>query len=355
MKSKKALRMQDVANAAGVHKTTVSMALRGHPGIPEKTRLKIKAIAEKMGYRPNPLVSALMIQLRSQLPSESHEVIAYVTSYPPDDPWRKQVALVEMFNGAKTRAAELGFGMEEFDLLQPGMNAERIKNILLARGIRGVVLSPLYRGADHIDIDLTFFATVALGVSIQSPSLERVANDHFQSLRLAMKKCTDLGYKRIGFVIMNDYSERLEGRWLGGYLYEQRMLPIDRRLEPLLLDPLNWRSWLPDMKDWCSCERPDAILSPLGVDQEKWLQFFRQLPGPPGVVNLTLPPSVTNFAGIQQDAFKLGQIAAGRLVSRLQQNEIGPFSQTQNTLLHGAWLDGPTLPSRMGPLGVSTE
>ena len=337
--------MQDVADAAGVHRTTVSMALRNHPSIPEKTRRKLAELAGKMGYRPNPLVSALMIQLRSQRPVDSHEVIAYVTSHPASNPWSRHSALVEMFGGAKAKARELGFGLEEFDRHSPGMNAPRIKEILLTRGIRGIILAPLPDGTDNIDLDLSSFATVALGVSLRAPSLERIANDHFQSFRVVFQECLQRGYRRIGFIVGHDFSERLEGRWLGAYLYGQSGLDPKLRLEPLLIKTFDSKARKPIIKAWCLKERPDVIVSPLGAAQDSWLGELRALPGSPGVVNLTLPPHAADCAGILQDAFKLGQIAVERMVARLQRNDIGPLSQTQNTMLHGAWMDGASLPA----------
>ena len=44
--------MKQIAEVAGVHPTTVSMALRNHPRIPESTRNQLKKLAEKMGYVP---------------------------------------------------------------------------------------------------------------------------------------------------------------------------------------------------------------------------------------------------------------------------------------------------------------
>lgn len=338
--------MQDVADAAGVHRTTVSMALRNHPSIPEETRRRLADIATKMGYRPNPLVSALMIQLRSQRPHDSHEVIAYVTSHFAANPWRRHSALTEMFEGAAAKAKELGFGLEEFERTAPGMSPHRLKEILLARGIRGIVLAPLPDGMDHIDLDLSKFATVALGVSLQSPSLERIANDHFQSFRVVFQECARLGYQRIGFVVGQDFSERLEGRWLGAYLYGQHDLKPSRRLRPLLLKQLHVQLCAPEVEAWCRRERPDVIVSPLGAAQNAWLKEWRSLPGSPGVVNLTLPRESGECAGILQDAFKLGQIAVERMVARLQHNDIGPLPRTQNTMLHGSWANGASLPPR---------
>ena len=57
--------MQQIADAAGVSKSAVSLALRNDPRIPESTRKRIQTVADKMGYRRNPVVDSLMTQLRS--------------------------------------------------------------------------------------------------------------------------------------------------------------------------------------------------------------------------------------------------------------------------------------------------
>lgn len=79
--------MADVARAAGVHQTTVSLALRSHPRIPENTRKRIQQVAEEMGYRPNPLVSALIAQRRLGLAFSSGSVLAYLHSQHTNDGW----------------------------------------------------------------------------------------------------------------------------------------------------------------------------------------------------------------------------------------------------------------------------
>ena len=51
--------LRDIAQAAGVHYSTVSIALRDHPRISAPVRRKIKAIAQRMGYTPDPALAAL--------------------------------------------------------------------------------------------------------------------------------------------------------------------------------------------------------------------------------------------------------------------------------------------------------
>ncbi len=52
-------RIEDVAEAAGVSVATVSRALRGLPNVAAGTRLRVKQIAEKLQYRPDPNASRL--------------------------------------------------------------------------------------------------------------------------------------------------------------------------------------------------------------------------------------------------------------------------------------------------------
>lgn len=51
--------IKDVAAAAGVSPTTVSDALNGKGRLPDETRERVKAIAEKLGYRPNAIARGL--------------------------------------------------------------------------------------------------------------------------------------------------------------------------------------------------------------------------------------------------------------------------------------------------------
>ena len=54
--------MQDVANRAGVAKSTVSRVLSGKVRISEQTRERVLAAVAELGFRPNGLAQALATQ-----------------------------------------------------------------------------------------------------------------------------------------------------------------------------------------------------------------------------------------------------------------------------------------------------
>ncbi|MBD5784689.1 LacI family DNA-binding transcriptional regulator [Cellulosimicrobium terreum] len=58
--------MHDVAARAGVSKSLVSLALRGDPGVGDRTRERIRLIADDLGYRSNTLARGL-VQGRTML------------------------------------------------------------------------------------------------------------------------------------------------------------------------------------------------------------------------------------------------------------------------------------------------
>lgn len=56
---KKRVTLRDVGEAAGVHFTTAGLALRGDPRLDPETAARIIAVAQRLGYRADPLLSAL--------------------------------------------------------------------------------------------------------------------------------------------------------------------------------------------------------------------------------------------------------------------------------------------------------
>jgi LacI family transcriptional regulator len=57
--------IQDVANALGMHKSTVSVALSGKGTLSSDTRERILSVARDMGYVPNPIAQRLAIGYRN--------------------------------------------------------------------------------------------------------------------------------------------------------------------------------------------------------------------------------------------------------------------------------------------------
>jgi DNA-binding LacI/PurR family transcriptional regulator len=332
--------MKDVALAAGVARSTVSLALRNDRSIPPATRGRIFAAAEKLGYKTNPLVSALMTSLHARRTSHKHTVLAYVTTDPEDAPWRTYRVFLELREGAEKRAEELGYHLQEMPLRTPGMTTARFAQILRARGIIGLLVAPLPHGERTIELDFEGFAVVGIDMSVATPPIERVSNDHFQSALLAVEHCRKLGYRRIGFVINRELSERLENRWLGACRCTLADTPRSARVEPLLVE--RGAGKLAAMSAWYAREKPDVVVMS-DVDP----RGHYPLPPLVGIVSLSVEePFRGMLAGVFQDHRRLGAIAIEHLVARLERCEFGPDDRGRLHLVAGQWLPGDTAPGR---------
>src|SRR5712672_334593 len=95
--------MQQIADAAGVSRMAVSLALRNSPKISAATAERIRRLAEELGYRPNPMVSALMTQLRHSRDMKKPSVLAYVTAFPTEEGWRRPRPAAAFYEGARRR------------------------------------------------------------------------------------------------------------------------------------------------------------------------------------------------------------------------------------------------------------
>jgi LacI family transcriptional regulator len=330
--------MQDVARVSGYSRAAVSMALRGNPTIPDSTRQRIQVVANRLGYRPSPLVAALMsLKRRRRAVSGATTAIAFLTSHSPENPWRRQTIYCSMFAGASARAEELGYRLEEFNLKAKEMTPDRMRHILRTRQIHAVVVAPLPGRETQLDFDFSSFAVVGLGLSVHAPLLERVSNNLFESAALTVERCVALGYRRIGFVLSRETSHRLGNHWLAGYRFAAEQQGLPAPVPPLMTDETN--ELTPAMPAWLRAHRPDVVI--LGNSEE---QLFGSLPLTIGAVDLSVERRDGLRAGIFQNHLLLGGIAVEHVIGKLQSGNFGPLSEAHLHLVSGSWVPGASAP-----------
>lgn len=332
--------LQDVAEKAGVHRSTVSLALRDNPRISAEVRKRVQAIAQELGYRSNPLVTALMRSRRTKQATKD-VVLAYVTNYPTRYGWRPpHHDRPDFFPGAARRAAELGYKLEDFWLGEPGMTPRRFAQILVARGINGLLIGRLPPGQSEMDLPWSQFSCVALGLTLKSPRLHHVAEDAFAAAAEAMNRCVSAGYKRVGFVFSEpDDSPNTGDRYLGAYLRHQLRFPAKDRLPPC--DYKSAPDFAEEFWQWMAVNKPDAVLT---THAEPILKLYQDAGRsfPKGVKLIALVNDKRNhgFPGIYHDPAKLGALAVDMLISRMHHGETGVPKEAHYVLLPGEWVDG---------------
>lgn len=340
MTSPRASTLEDVAKACRVSKMTVSRALRQQRGVSPALAERIRATAEKLGYRTNPALGSVMKLLRQRRAADYRENLAFIWTHPGTKPLP---LLAPWRDHARDRAERLGYRLDEFYLRAPGMSPARLRAVLQARGIRGLLFAPDTKPPlPRISFDVDGFAAVLLGSSLQNRGLARVQFDHFQLIHLALRHIRKAGYRRPALLLSPSIDGRTQGRLRAGFLVHSPAPPAERaRLVYLgdIEDGTATAAWL---------KRRDADVAVyLQGDRRRFLESIGwRVPQKIALVSLAREADMAGSAGVVQSAEALGFAAIDLVSAQLQRNEFGRQRYPQKVMLDGEWLPGPSLPSR---------
>src|SRR5512133_2239855 len=146
--------MATIAKAVGVTTSTVSKALRDDPALPLARRQQIRRAAKSLGYRPNPMVAALMARLHSRRRRNDPHHIAWIDLWQNEQEAARTTDFKLMLRGARERAAELGYQIEVHRVAREATSASRLHDILISRAQWGLIIPPVPRDAMSYPLDL---------------------------------------------------------------------------------------------------------------------------------------------------------------------------------------------------------
>jgi LacI family transcriptional regulator len=355
--SEKRVTLSDIAVKAAVHVTTVSLALRNHPRLPETTRRRIQALAKKMGYTPDPFLRALVAYRGGVIERRNTPTLAYVTNWATRWGWKKVTAHPDFYAGALAKANELGYKLDHFWLREEGMSQERLGQILYSRGINGLIIASHGREmGDALQFDWANFSAVKIDYFPHQPQLHNVTNNQCDIARLAMQKVIAAGYRRIGFVMHRGWDHAVDHLWTAGYLCEQQVLATREKLPPHLFPaPEPVERWLNESKSdvavepgpfaaWFEKYRPEVIISKASFVLPALKAMGVRVPKDVAFVDVFLDKDDGVMAGVQQNHSTVGALAVEILAGQLQHNKYGVPAIPTTTYVEGTWHDGATCP-----------
>ena len=318
--------MEDVARAAECHASTVSLALRGDVRIPVETRERVRAVAEKLGYRIHPLISAWVSARRAGRPVARRLPAAYLTCHPDNFKWKADAHFRSIFEGAKEQAERYGFALTEFRLSDYAREVARLNQVLVTRNVQGVIVGPTLEHHTIEGLDWARYSLVTIGYGLSSPVLHRVTEDHHLGMKLAFESCLRSGHRRIGLAVVRQHNAMRRERWIGAYLYEQAQhLKGSERLPFFIAE-----SDRPIMEaaGWLKANQPEILLAD---DPAAWRGA--------GVPTLGFALSAAHqYPGVHENNRGIGRCAADLLVSLALRNERG-FPSSRQTVLVEPMLD----------------
>lgn len=339
--------IKDVAKAAGVHFTTVSLALRGHPSIPATTRDYIRTAADRLGYVPNPVFSALThFHLNGRVRADPPR-IAYLINHALDSGavrYRHQDAFLE---GARQQARVLGYDLELLAVGDGYHDARSLERHLRAENIPGIVIASFEPGFATVSLNWDNYAVVKINSLHMDPKCPVVANDQRQDVRLAFRRMLELGYRRIGLAVGRADEDGTEHRYTAGYLIEQATVPLEDRI-PELLFPYNSSATQVSelLGRWVRQHQVDAVLCNWSIVDELLERAGLSIPRDVACACLCLLEKQQRLAGVCPNLHMVGVKAMSILTTILKSGDRGVPDYASRTYVRSYWQDGASAPAK---------
>lgn len=325
---------------------TVSRCMRNDPRHSMATRRLVKDAAERLGYRPNPMISALMAQLRQGVVKPDGSVIAMLAFYPQktlesSSTWRRFEA------GVRARSLELGFGCEWFPLENyPGESGLRsLRKTFINRGMNAAIIFPMPTPEYSLAFDPEGFALAVLGFSLVSPPIHSVSHHHYSALHTAIEEMTARGYRRIALALPEIFDANVGHQWLAA-LAVHPSREGQPHTEFAFFCPKG--TAVQDAKErkrflaWVRATKPDLILG-LTPFHAWWEEELRDRRHRVDYASLDLSPDTPQLAGIDQMSENIGASAVDILVAQIHRNETGLPAFRKVLHAESQWREGPSL------------
>ena len=200
---------QDVADRAGVSRTTVSLVLNNVPGIQisDTTRQRVLQAAEELNYVPDAAAQALA--------SRQSQVIGLVLIRTPDQ-IASDIFLTQTLDGLIKSVHKAGMRLL-IDIIDPEHQEETYLHLMRAKRIDGIILSGPRSNDESLnallDVD---FPTVLLG-QLPGSQFYSVDVDNRAAAHNAATHLLNLGHRRIACITNAPLSYTAANDRLSGY------------------------------------------------------------------------------------------------------------------------------------------
>lgn len=334
--------IRQVAAKSGFAVMTVSQALRNDTRIAQKTREKIKQVAEEMGYKPNP-VAQMMAASRGKRRTLGN--LACIMGHPDADPIHRNRMYELSFEGIKKRAEHLGYGLDRFWAYDPSIRSERLQGILEARGILGVILFALKRSEIVLSWEQFALSSVAFTwIGQQDRSVDYSFTDGFSATQLVINRLLKKGYNKIAHIAEIHNHRSSMGRMTGActHFSDKMVSPFYYEKEEVHLEkvPLRFTKWIKRAS-------PDVLMLGNSRDYEvisNWLlQMKINVPEDMGITIIGLAPDKPDLSGAVRQYEVMGAAAVDLVSARLFRSEFGVSQLPYGIYIPPVWCEGKTL------------
>ena len=335
--------LSDIARELNLSVSTVSYALRGTGSVSTKTRERVRAVAERLGYRPDPMISAAAARRFSRVPGD-HALVAFLQSKPGGEAsmFFRQLARVSHAHGLKLTEHRVRDVDEELPILL---------RQLYQMGYSGLISGRTLPHGKLPDEVWSRFSVLRLAAYSDVSRFHRIVQSDPVNLRRLLSEARRRGYSRPGIVIQTENvsfsHDDLLRIGLAGFEGTPRGVfsttkPGERRLpEALILSETAGSKMRKQTQEWLEKHEPDCVLGTHCGIFPTVAEFGYN--GGVAAEILTGEEQYRQFSGFGPDLPTLHRETLQRMDSLIRHRENGVPRHSVALVVPSVWQDARTL------------
>lgn len=335
--------LRDIANEAGVSATAVSLAMKGSKRISADKRNQILKLAKELGYRRDPMMSALCSYRDTRNPRTSNVNITFLQYGDKPMPLKSEGAFErEIWESAQKESRRLGYSLSRTWAGNPSLNSNRLKNILTSRGVAGLVIYQANCPLTNLKPIMSDFSLIWVGDGPKGVSLNSVRINRFSSMKMAWENLSKLGYKTGGLILAEHSVDQNYAEWEAAHNHFQRQSTGETQYIPPLTFKTNEDCNLVELSQWLRRWKPQVVISAFRKIHDLLEGSDYTTPRDIGFLSLSTKTG-SRLSGIDQQTSSIAETGI-RLLDRLICNrEQGVPDHQQIIETDGLWNRGDTL------------
>jgi len=305
--------IKDVAARSGFSVTTVSHVINKTRFVDKSTKNKVLDAISELGYRPNIIARSLK--------GKGTKTIGLIISD------IREGFFSEIIKSIETKAFKEGYNVILCDSEEKVKEERFYIDVLLQKGIDGLILSPVDSNADFEDILVYHIPITQLDRKMNNLKTDFVGIDNEESSKKAVYHLLNEGYKKIGYIGFEERIYTMEKR-RDGYVQALKEEGLDSFTLHISYQTENIEStitkWFDNNRDIDSvicgneniCYGVLSAVNRMGIkipddlgvisfDDTKWFKFV-----------------YTPISAISQPTRKIGEVAVEMLIKRIKNKNI---------------------------------
>jgi LacI family transcriptional regulator len=310
--------IRDIARKLKISASTVSRALNDNPRISLKTKEKIRAVANHLGYRPNTIAS----NLRSKKTNTIGIVVPMINRH----------FFSSVISGAEEVAFKAGYNVFISQSNDLAAKEKSIVQSMFSNRVDGLIISIAMQAGSfgHLklfkkkQIPLVLFDRV-----VPEIETDKIVVDDFAGGFQATQHLIDQGYTRIGHLAgpqnLTTYLDRkhgyMEALRSNGIAFDESLIVVNTLTSEEGVSAIQQLMGLPNPPDAVFCGNDTTALSVMIYLRDQGIQIPKDM----GLVGFSnepfskvVSPSISTIA---QPGFLIGQKAAGLIIQKIENKD----------------------------------